>query len=147
MAGRTGSSNTGNKKKTAGGSAGTRSGTARSSGAKSGTKTGTRSGTKTGTKSNTKSRRAPEPEPEEEEDFLVSEISIIAVFAVSVLLFLSNFHLCGKLGDTLRSAQLGVFGTIGYLFPLILFAGTCFVLANLQSVRARFKTAAAVLGL
>ncbi len=143
MAGRTSSSNTGNKRKTSGGSAGTRPG------AKSGARSGgsAKANTKSGTKQNTKSRRVPEPEPEEDEDFLVSEISIIAVFAVSVLLFLSNFHLCGKLGDTLRSVQLGVFGMIGYLFPLLLFAGTCFLLANLQSVRARFKMIAVVLGL
>ena len=66
----------------------------------------------------------------QEEGFLRSEVLIIGSFALSVLLFLSNFHLCGIVGDYLRMAQLGIFGMVGFVAPVILFVGTCFFLAN-----------------
>ena len=42
-------------------------------------------------------------QPSEQEEFLRSEVFVIASFAVAVLLFLSNFKLCGFIGDYLRS--------------------------------------------
>ena len=62
--------------------------------------------------------------------FMGTEVAIIASFAVSVLLFLSNFGLCGSAGDALRKIMLGTFGSIGYIAPILLFAGTCFYLSN-----------------
>ena len=96
------------------------------------------------TKAKSGGRRAPEPEPED--SFLPEEISILAAFAAAVLLFLSNFRLCGSLGEILRSVQLGVFGMIGFGAPILLFVGTCFVLANRGSVLARVKLIAVVVG-
>ncbi len=66
----------------------------------------------------------------QEEGFLRSEVFIIGSFALAVLFFLSNFHLCGAAGDYLRMVQLGIFGMIGFVAPVILFVGTCFALAN-----------------
>ena len=66
-------------------------------------------------------------QPSEQEEFLRSEVFVIASFAVAVLLFLSNFKLCGFIGDYLRSFQLGIFGTIGFIAPVLLFVGTCIV--------------------
>ena len=74
-----------------------------------------------------------------EEGFLRSEVLIIGSFALAVLLFLSNFHLCGIAGDYLRMAQLGVFGMIGFVAPVILFVGTCFALANKGNPIATLK--------
>lgn len=62
--------------------------------------------------------------------FIRAEVMIIVTFACAVLLFLSNFHLCGVVGDFLRSVQLGIFGMVGFLFPIVLFVGACFYLAN-----------------
>ena len=99
-----------------------------------------------GTKANTKTsgRRAPEPEPEE--SFLPDEVFILVAFAVAVLLFLSNFRLCGSLGEILRSVQLGLFGMIGFAAPILLFVGTCFLMANRGSALARVKLIAVLAG-
>ena len=56
--------------------------------------TSTNKTTKTETRSSAK-KRTPEPEYEEGTSFLQSEAVILGAFAVCVLLFLSNFHICG----------------------------------------------------
>ncbi len=98
-----------------------------------------------------KSKRGPgrppkkrEPERQERPEFLGPEMVIIGSFALAVLLFLSNFHLCGILGDFLRSIQLGLFGIIGYVAPLMLFVGACFYLSNVGNPIASLKLGAAV---
>ncbi len=84
---------------------------------------------------------------EEESGFMRAEVIIICSFAVAVLLFLSNFHLCGAFGEVLRSFQLGVFGALGYIIPPVLFVGTCFHLSNRGNRHAAVKLAAVVAGL
>ncbi len=78
--------------------------------------------------------------------FMREEVILIASFAVAVLLFLSNFHLCGMAGDYLRKVQLGIFGMIGFLAPVLLFLGTCFGMSNQGNPIAALKMAAAVTG-
>lgn len=125
----------------------------RSKGASSGKKgtssrTDKKSGKNTG-KTDTKARgssRRREPEPEEN-SFILTEVAIIAVFALSVLLFLSNFHLCGVVGDFCREAMLGTFGKLGYLFPVILCVGSCFYLSNRGNRRAVMKLVASAVTL
>lgn len=73
-----------------------------------------------------------------------AEVIIICSFAVAILLFLSNFRLCGVFGDVLRSVQLGLFGMIGYLLPIMLFVGTCFHLSNQGNIHAAVKLAAVI---
>ena len=94
-------------------------------------------------KNTTGRRKAAEPEPE----FIRSEVIIIISFAAAAILFLSNFHLCGVVGDFLRSLQLGIFGGIGYVAPVLMFAGTCFYISNRGNPRATFKLAAVILAL
>ncbi len=109
-------------------------------------KKSTGSGKKTtGSRAKTGGRRAPEPEPES--SFLPEEVFILTSFAVAVLLFLSNFRLCGSLGGVLRSVQLGLFGMIGFTAPILLFVGTCFALANRGSTLAHVKLAAVIIGI
>ncbi len=83
------------------------------------------------------------PEPE----FIHSEVVIIMSFLAAAILFLSNFHLCGVVGDFLRSIQLGIFGSVGYIAPVLLFAGTAFYISNQGNPRAAFKLASFVLAL
>lgn len=83
------------------------------------------------------------PEPE----FIRSEVVIIMSFAAAAILFLSNFGLCGVVGSFLRSVQLGIFGGIGYVAPVLLFAGTAFYFSNRGNPRAAFKLAACILAL
>ena len=94
--------------------------------------------TKTETRSSAK-RREPEPQYEEDTGFLQSEAAILGTFAVCVLLFLSNFHICGFLGDFFSQIMLGVFGCIGYLAPLLLFAELLFYASNKGNIRAVYK--------
>ena len=89
-------------------------------------------------------RKNPVPVQEEPTGFLRAEVMILLSFAAAVLLFLSNFHLCGVAGDFLRGVQLGLFGMAGYIAPLILFVGTCFAMSNRGNRAAARKLAAAV---
>lgn len=86
-------------------------------------------------KKNTASRRT----RKQETGFLQSEVAVLGTFAVSVFLFLSNFHICGFIGDFLSQIMLGVFGTIGYVAPVLLFAGMIFYASNKGNVRAVYK--------
>lgn len=96
---------------------------------------------RTGNSSSRKKVVLPEPE------FIHSEVVIMMSFAAASILFLSNFGLCGVVGQFLRSVQLGIFGGIGYIAPVLLFAGTAFFLSNQGNPRAAFKLASFVLAL
>lgn len=93
---------------------------------------------RTGKQSNRKSK-------EDELGFIQTEVVIIVSFAAAALLLLSNFRLCGVVGDFLRGIQLGVFGAVGYMAPVLLFAGIFFYMSNRGNKRAIIKLAA-VLG-
>lgn len=86
-----------------------------------------------------KQQREQEMIQEEIPEFLGAEVAIIVSFASSVLLFISNFRLCGIIGNFFRTLQLGLFGMVGYLFPVLFFAGTCFYLSNVGNRRAAVK--------
>ncbi len=75
-------------------------------------------------------------ENEREEGFIGREVVIIAAFALAVLLFLSNFHLIGSVGEFLRSLQLGIFGSTGFIFTLKQFEGMAFAISNPGSFAA-----------
>ncbi len=92
-------------------------------------------------KSRKKPGKAAGKEPESN-SFMGTEVAIIVTFAVSVLLFLSNFGLCGAVGDALRKGMLGVFGGMGYIAPILLFVGICFYLSNRGNRRAIIKIVA-----
>ncbi len=90
-----------------------------------------------------KNQRNVEPAVEEE-DFIGAEVLVILSFAIGVLLFLSNFHLCGIAGKYLRAFQLGIFGIVGFIAPLLLFVGTCFYLSNRGNRTAMRKLLASI---
>ena len=77
-------------------------------------------------------------------DFMKTEVILLVSFLAAIILFLSNFHLCGFVGDYLRSVQLGLFGMIGFIAPLLLFIGTCFFLSNVGNRRAMLKMTAVI---
>ena len=93
---------------------------------------------KTNTTAKTSSKKTTK-KTEPDTSFLKSEIVVLGTFAVCVFLFLSNFHICGVVGDFLSSVMLGVFGTIGYLAPVLLFAGVIFYASNKGNIRAVYK--------
>ncbi|MGI6072639.1 MAG: DNA translocase FtsK 4TM domain-containing protein [Lachnospiraceae bacterium] len=51
------------------------------------------------------------------------EVLIVAGICVSVLLELANFDILGMVGGWLKYAQFGLFGCMGYAFPVMLFIG------------------------
>lgn len=106
-----------------------------------GSKKTTTSGKKTGKPGRPRKNQTQVQEPE---SFIRAEVFIILSFALAVLLFLSNFHLCGVAGDFLRTLQLGVFGMVGFVAPLLLFTGTCFYLSNRGNRAAVVKILAVV---
>lgn len=111
-----------------------------------GTKRKSKTAAKRPTSSRTK-KRVQSKNQESEAEFIQSEVVLIASFAVAVLLFLSNFHLCGVAGDYLRKVQLGIFGMIGFVAPVLLFVGVCFGISNQGNSIASLKIVAGVLGI
>lgn len=51
---------------------------------------------------------------------VVKEVNLWISVAVALFLFLSNFGICGIVGNALKSVMLGAFGWMGYIFPIIL---------------------------
>ncbi len=74
-----------------------------------------------------------------------SEIVLWILLAVSILLFVSNFGIGGKVGNTASAFTFGLFGVMAYLFPVILFVGSCFLISNKKNHFAIFKFIASIL--
>lgn len=125
------------KKRTTAGSAREKQGNTSSRASKS-RQTSKGGGKNTKGSKNTKTAKQEEPEL----GFLRSEVLIICSFAVSILLFLSNFGICGAAGNVVRSIQLGIFGSVGFAVPVLLFIGTCFYMSNHGNIRAAIKMSA-----
>ncbi len=128
------------QKKTSGKSS-SQSGKKQTAGKKSGSgrkSTGTSSGRKTSKKTASKAA------PAKESSFLGKEIAILVTFAVCVLLVLSNIGVCGALGKLLHQVQCGLFGLLGYLFPIALFVAVLFYASNRQDGKAMRKLAVSV---
>lgn len=58
------------------------------------------------------------------------EIVLIIVFAIALFLEISNFGLCGAVGDVISRFLFGVFGWIEYILPLGIFIGLAFLFVN-----------------
>ena len=84
-------------------------------------------------------------ENNEQLEFLNSEILMIALFVVSLVLFLSHFGLMGVVGKFFRSLQMGLFGILGYAVPMFVFIGGAFLLSNVGSSVAKTKFIGVVL--
>ncbi|SDZ87263.1 DNA segregation ATPase FtsK/SpoIIIE, S-DNA-T family [Oribacterium sp. KHPX15] len=72
------------------------------------------------------------------------EVAIIITFAISAFLFLSNLGLCGPIGAFLRGVQLGLFGIVGFIFPIVLSFVVVFILSNLDNPYATFRMTTAL---
>lgn len=51
---------------------------------------------------------------------VVKEVDLWIAVAVALVLFLSNYGVCGIIGERLSSVMLGTFGWMGYIFPIVL---------------------------
>ena len=73
--------------------------------------------TKQTTKASTSKVSASELEAKRRVNF---EIINIVFVALSIFLFASNFGYCGAIGNLVSNVIVGLFGTIGYIFPFII---------------------------
>jgi S-DNA-T family DNA segregation ATPase FtsK/SpoIIIE len=100
-------------------------------------------GSKNKTK-NTERNRSKVKAQEQAAPFMGEEIAIIVTFAISIFLFLSNLGVCGPVGAFLKAMQLGLFGSLGYLFPLVLSFLVTFEVSNQENTYATLKMIAAI---
>lgn len=74
-----------------------------------------------------------------------NEIILWIVVAVSLLLFISNFGVGGKVGNGVSGFLFGVMGLLAYLFPVLLLIGCFFAVSNKGNAFAAVKIIASVL--
>jgi S-DNA-T family DNA segregation ATPase FtsK/SpoIIIE len=70
---------------------------------------------------------------------LQDEIILVVALVISILLFLSNIDLCGKVGHAVSSFAFGMIGAEAYLLPFIIFFMTAFHISNMGNRRAGRK--------
>ena len=105
----------------------------------------TTAGRKTTAKNTRRSASAKRTGEEGMEPALKKELVFFAGLAVMVLLFCSNMHWCGTLGEMLYRLLRGIFGVVGYIIPFYLFLVICFLLSNEGSRRAVVRVLVSVL--
>ena len=95
------------------------------------------------TTANTRARSSSKAQ-EYDAPLMGDEAAIIITFAVSLFLFLSNLGLCGPIGAALKAVQLGLFGVVGYLFPIVLSFVVAFILSNIDNPHATLRMSSAL---
>ncbi len=95
--------------------------------------------TQTNKKGSSRTKQTPAAKPQQAAGFRF-EIVLILAFAVAVFLEISNFGLCGTVGDMISGFLFGVFGFIQYGLPILVFVGMAFLFANGFSGQAVRKT-------
>ena len=95
------------------------------------------------TTANTRARSSSKAQ-EYDAPLMGDEAAIIITFAVSLFLFLSNLGLCGPIGAALKAVQLGLFGVVGYLFPIVLCFVVAFILSNIDTPHATLRMSSAL---
>lgn len=72
------------------------------------------------------------------------EVFLLIAIAITILLFLCNFHIIGKVGDAISNVMFGVFGLLAYIAPPALFFAILFAVVNLGNRTATIKLWSAV---
>lgn len=78
----------------------------------------------------------------EQESALFHEVVLILLFAVSIILFLCNFGLIGKVGNAISSLLFGLFGFLAYIVSIVIFLAVAFWSANTGNPTAVRKVCA-----
>ena len=91
-------------------------------------------------------RQTPQPKKNVRKDTgIAKEASVLIAFALSVIFFIANFGVGGMVGAAISSFFFGLFGLVAYIFPILLFGGTLFMISNKGNSIARVKFIAGVL--
>lgn len=93
-------------------------------------KRSTRTQTSKKTTGNSRRGQAAQESSRQEAPGFRYEIVLIIVFAIALFLEISNFGLCGAVGDVISRFLFGVFGWIEYILPLGIFIGLAFLFVN-----------------
>ena len=72
------------------------------------------------------------------------EIILWGVLAISILLFISNFGIGGKIGSVVSGIFFGILGLLAYIFPIALVVATFFFISNKGNRVATIKLVATV---
>lgn len=72
------------------------------------------------------------------------EVILLVGIAITILLFLCNFHVIGKVGDAVSNVMFGLFGLLAYITPPAIFFAVLFGTVNLGNRTAAIKLAAAI---
>ncbi len=75
---------------------------------------------------------------------MYDEIEMIIALAISILLLLSIYNLCGAVGSRISYFIFGVFGGVAYVIPYMVFFGTAFYISNRSSRVAVVKIIAGI---
>ncbi|MBS7008489.1 DNA translocase FtsK [Anaerostipes sp.] len=77
-------------------------------------------------------KRSTSRKKKKQKDFagFYQEIAVLLSFAVCLFLFLSNFGLCGKVGNTVSSALFGVLGGVHYAAPVVILIMILLLISN-----------------
>ena len=59
-----------------------------------------------------------------------TEIIIFVLLAACIILFASNLGLGGCVGSAISNFGFGLFGLMAYIFPILFFMGSAFLLIN-----------------
>lgn len=106
---------------------------------------GRKNASKAGAKRNSSAKRTSNSKNISGELTFESEVILWILLAVSILLFISNFGIGGKVGNAASSLIFGIFGFLAYIFPVVLFIGACFIISNKSNHFAIFKFVACIL--
>ena len=85
------------------------------------------------------------PEEKEQQAGIRDEVVFVASIAACILLILSNFNLCGRIGEIISNITFGFFGFMAYIFPIACFIGFTFNIANRNNRIAKIKIAAGIM--
>ncbi len=89
--------------------------------------------TNTNKKTNTKKKQPTKTQPEEAS--FGEEIILLVLIAVCLILELSNFGLCGVIGNAISSFMFGLFGFVAYLIPVYIFLSAAFLISNQYRIK------------
>lgn len=73
---------------------------------------------------------------------LRDEVFILIALAFCTILLISNFGIGGFVGSKISAVLFGIFGSAAYAVPILLFAGTAFLISNRGNVKAYIKSTA-----
>lgn len=100
--------------------------------------------TKKSTKTQKKRKNTAKQNNIRETGMVQDEIILVVTLVISILLFLSNFDLSGKVGKFFSDITFGFVGVLSYILPFAVFFITAFHISNLGNKRAGRKILSAI---